>query len=207
MFATTAVPLLLLAQASGPFWNSEPSSWSHEQVTKMLTESPWARTSDDFANRNRPVRSSAPSVAIYVASAKPMQLAEEQALVRFTKAKPGELDQIREAQAEYRAYLRENEGKVIIFSISMTQAAYTESNDTARLEKESFIKSGKNKIKMIGHFPPSSADPHLRLIFPRELDPSDKNLTLGVYLPGTTFPFRQVQFQLSEMTYQGKLEL
>ncbi|MBY0374647.1 MAG: hypothetical protein K2Q23_11675 [Bryobacteraceae bacterium] len=204
MFATIA--LLLLAQASG-FWNQDPASWTHEQVTLMLSDSPWARTADDFANRARPVRAAAPSVQVYLASAKPMQLAEEQSLLRFTKSKPGLIDQIRESQAEYREYLKENAGKIIIVAISLDPIAFANANDSNRLETESFLKSGKRKIKMTGHFPPSPSDPVLRLIFPRELDPADKNLTVGVYVPGATFPFRQVQFKISDMMYQGKLEL
>ena len=204
MFAT--ITLLLLAQATG-FWNNDPASWTHEQVTQLLSDSPWARTADDFANRGRPIRSAAPAVQVYLASARIMQLAEEQSLLRFTKTKPGLLDQIRESQAEYREYLKENAGKVIIVAISLDAAAFAAANDTGRLESESFLKTGKRKFKIIGHFPPSPSDPVLRLIFPRELDPTDKNLTLGVYVPGATFPFRQVQFKLSDMMVQGKLEL
>jgi hypothetical protein len=60
---------------------------------------------------------------------------------------------------------------------------------------------------MVGHFPPTPSDPVLRLIFPREVRPGDKTVTIRFSLPGIDFPDREVEFQVKELMYRGKLEM
>ena len=50
-------------------------------------------------------------------------------------------------------------------------------------------------------------DPVLRLIFDREVKPSDKTVTFRMYLPGLNFPEREVEFRVKDLMFQGKLEM
>jgi hypothetical protein len=60
---------------------------------------------------------------------------------------------------------------------------------------------------MVGHFPPTATDPVLRLVFPREVEASDKAVVFRLYLPGVEFPDREVQFRINELMYHGKLAM
>src|SRR5678809_1435483 len=76
-----------------------------------------------------------------------------------------------------------------------------------KLENESVMLIGKNrKHKLVGHFPPTPADPILRLVFPREVKPTDKSVVFRLYLPGVDFPERELEFEVRDLMYHGKLE-
>ena len=55
--------------------------------------------------------------------------------------------------------------------------------EVKRMKEESFLRVGRKGYKMTGHFPPTPADPYLRLIYPREIGPNDKSLVFELYLP------------------------
>ena len=48
---------------------------------------------------------------------------------------------------------------------------------------------GARKIKMTGHFPPTSRDPYLRMAFPRQPLGDEKTLTFALYIPGLAAAF------------------
>jgi hypothetical protein len=60
---------------------------------------------------------------------------------------------------------------------------------------------------MVGHFPPTPSDPVLRLVFPREVQASDKRIVFRLYLPGLDFPDREVEFAVKDLIYHGKLAM
>jgi hypothetical protein len=75
------------------------------------------------------------------------------------------------------------------------------------MEEESVMLVGHKTFKMVGHFPPTGADPVLRLVFPREVETSDKTVVFRLYLPGMEFPDREVEFPTKELMYHGKLAM
>jgi hypothetical protein len=66
---------------------------------------------------------------------------------------------------------------------------------------------GRQKYKMVGHFPPVPSDPFLRLVYPRVATERDKSVTFrAVYLPGYG-PYHEAEFRVRDMLYKGKLEM
>lgn len=187
--------LLTLLALAPPFWETKPpQEWTPAEVNQLLSESPWAQLSSG-TGRNP---NDAPPVQIYIASAAPVRAAEKMAR-RF--AKRVATDPLYE---EYLAFLEEDQGKSIIVAIRYADRAQMEQSAEVRRMEESVLRAGKKKIRLSGHFPPSSSDPYLRLVFPKELDAGDKTVTFQLYLPGVPLPFRQIQFDISKMVYQGK---
>ena len=76
-----------------------------------------------------------------------------------------------------------------------------------KMEAESVMLVGRKTYKIIGHFPPTPSDPVLRLVFSREVQPADKKVVFRLYVPGVDFPEREVEFQVKELLYHGKLEM
>ena len=66
---------------------------------------------------------------------------------------------------------------------------------------------GRKTYKIIGYFPPMRSDPVLRLVFPREVQPTDKTVIFRLYLAGISFPEREVQFRVKDLMYHGKLAM
>jgi hypothetical protein len=69
------------------------------------------------------------------------------------------------------------------------------------------MKIGKKSYRILGHFPPTDTDPVLRLVFPREVKPTDKTVTFKLYVPGLPFPERDASFYVKDLMFQGKLEM
>ena len=185
--------LLLLA---GAFWESKaPSDWTMEELAALFTDSPWAQKLEGPQN--------APAVSAYLATAAPMLEAERDRVRRMRK-KPAP-DPLGE---EYRAWLEENRATRIVLAIPIADPkAYSDSKETAQMEAECVMKIGRRKIKLTGHFPPSTGDPYLRLAFPREVKASDKSVLFELYVPGIAIPFRSVEFRVKDMMVALKLEL
>jgi hypothetical protein len=96
--------ILLLAMLwAAPFWESKtPREWSDEDLLEMFTNSPWAQMTQ-FGNAGR--------IGVYLATAKPMREAEEEAIRRYSsKQAPNQVQDLG-ARNEYLAYLEENPGK------------------------------------------------------------------------------------------------
>lgn len=188
-----AIPAVMMAAAT-PFWDTKPAAdWTLDEVQAILTGSPWAQMASAGQS------DVAPPVQIYVASAQPAILAEDR--MRVARRKPT----TDPAWEDYRAYLVENTGKYIILAIAaLKPEVFLDNSETTQMEKESRMKIGKRKYKIEGHFPPSSTDPYVRLVFPRDVREGDRFLEFEVYAPGSGNPYRQVRFELKDMTYHGK---
>jgi hypothetical protein len=192
---------LMLMLFADRFWElKEPRAWTDEQLLIMLTDSPWAQTTR--------LRDAVP-LPVYLATAKPLRLAEAEMERRYkAQARPQAQQPADDtAKLEYQAFLRENEGKVIILAIrNPNLKALAQAEESRMMEEESYMKAGKKKIRMTGHLPPGETDPVLRLVFPRP-ETFGKDLTFELYVPGVTGPYRQVSFPVKDLTYEGKLEL
>src|ERR1017187_6240620 len=181
------LPALLIA-AAAPFWDSKPpADWSIDEVQILLTNSPWAQLVD--AGKTNP----APSVQLYVASAPPMLAAED----RLRAAKKLKTDD--PSWQEYRDYLVDNTGKSIVVAIrTLKPDVFLDNSEIKHMENESYLRIGKRKYRVTGHFPPSSTDPFARLVFPHEVQPGDRNLIFDLYVPGVGSPYRRAEFTLKE---------
>ncbi|MEO7145143.1 MAG: hypothetical protein ABI165_16725 [Bryobacteraceae bacterium] len=195
--ASLAICAAFFFFAAPPFWESKPpQQWSGEEINILLHDSPWAQIASA-----PPKNADAAPVQVYIASAPPMRAAElELARRRALRRRIPESD----ADLEYAAYLRENEGKQIIVAVSMPNArALSDGEESRRMQEECIMKIGRKKYKITGNFPPSADDPYLRLIFPRTLQPSDKSVEFDLYIPGLPEPYRMVSFRVKDMLYKG----
>jgi len=152
-------------------------------------------------------------VRVFFATAPIMEQAERERLRRAQLKSPPknanapvpEPDPLAE---EYREWLEANRASQIVVALSIPNlTVFSDEREVRRMEEESYLQVGRKKIKMTGHFAPSSGDPYLRLAFPREVRPSDKSIVLQLYLPGIAIPYRQAEFFVKEMIVNGKLEL
>jgi hypothetical protein len=175
------------------FWETKPPQvWDEEELLQIFTDSPWAQSV--------PLRDY-PEITIYLASAKPMRDAEAER--RRRKAIPED-----DALREYKSYLEENQDKIIVVAVRIdNKLALLDAAESRMMEDQSFLRVGKKKYKIQGHFPPSDKDPMLRLIFPRVVRGTDKELNLELYIPGIVGPYRQAAFPLKALVYQGKPEM
>ena len=182
---------LWLALLAAPFWETKaPQEWSEEQLLRLLTESPWAQ---GVAQTGK---------TAFLATANPMQEAERE-LARRRKAKNAE-----PPDPEFTDFLAQDQGKHIVLAIGYPDPRpLADAVEAKRMEEESLLKVGRRKYKMTGHFPPTPSDPYLRMAFPREIGPSDKNLVFELYLPGVGGTYGMVEFRLKELLYHGKLEM
>ena len=188
-----------------PFWESTPPmEWSEQQLVGLLNDSAWAQTVGDG---RRATRLPAPPVLMYLASATPMRQAEEELIRRRYKQQPDLHAAIVDARQEYQAYLAEQGGKVIVVAIPLDANALADAGETKRMESESLIRAGKRKVKSTGHFPPTPADPILRLIFPKDLPEGTKEFTVEVYLPSIPGPYRSATFRVKDLVYRGQPDL
>ncbi len=182
---------LILFLAAAPFWETaSPEAWTSEQMRKLLSESPWAQLADAAGNPGVPV-------PVYIATAQPLMLAEDR--IRATRKSDGEDP----AWTEYREYLAENAGKYIVLALVLSGRDLLDNSETRRMEEESVLVVGKRKYHVTGHFPTSSTDPLVRLVFPRDVKETDKTLRFELYVPGTGAPYRQAEFSLKNMVYRG----
>lgn len=189
-----------------PFWESAPPvEWSEEQLILLLNNSPWAQTVGDGVGRA--TRLPGPPVLMYLASATPLRQAEEELIRRRYKQQPDLHAAIVDAREEYQAYLAEQVGKVIVVAIPLAANALADAGETKRMESESLLRVGKRKVKTTGHFPPTPADPILRLIFPKDLPEGTKEFTVEVYLPSIPAPYRSATFRVKDLVYRGQPDL
>lgn len=183
------LPLLFfLAQ---PFWEAKPpEKWTNQEIEILRTNSPWAQ-----------VLGPNPGVLVYLATAAPIEEAEGEFRLRAKNA-------LREPDADYLTYLSENRDKHLVLAIPYDKVTQMQKADESRkMESETMMMIGRKSYKMIGHFPPTPSDPVLRLVFPREVQPTDKKVVFRLYLPGVEFPEREAEFQVKELLYRGKLEM
>ncbi len=184
--------MLLLA---AEYWDKPPAEWNRDQVEAILTASPWAQIAQSTG------RIPAPPLLVYIASAEATRLAEAE--LRRREWKPKREDLLAD---DYRAWLAEDGGSHIVLAIRVSDArAFDDAQEVKRMEKECFVKIGRKKVKIDGHFPPSSSDPFVRLAFPKEGADAEKLLQFELYIPGAPSPYRTVEFPLKGMLFHGKL--
>jgi len=186
---------MVAALLAPPFWDLRPASaWTAEEINQLLSNSPWAQAVEG------PLKEA--PVVVYVATARPAREAEEELRRRGMRSAPAE---DRAAGDEYREFMRRNAGKVIVLAVRLPPMRILEDEaELRRLEKDCVLRVGRRKYGMTGHFPPTFADPCLRLVFPREVDPADRTLRFELYLPGVPSPYRWAEFRLKQMGHRGE---
>ena len=185
------VPLLFFF--AQPFWQTKaPEDWTLKEIGILRSISPWAQTVGP-----------APAVLVYLATAAPIEEAESELRVRSKGPMPASRPGLcRLHHAAPRPEPRASPSRI------GNLAKLGKAEEERKLEEETVMLIGKNrKYKMVGHFPPTPSDPILRLIFPREVRPGDKTVIFRFYLPGVDFPEREVEFQVKDLMYRGKLEM
>jgi hypothetical protein len=192
---------------ASPFWEAKPpNQWDDRELVQMLTDSPWAQMAQGTGKS-----SAGPPVLVFLATAGPMQQAEQERDRRASLRRPAKGVEAAEPDPlteEYRLWLEDNRATQIVVAVRIPNtAAFSEEREVRRMEEESTMQVGRKKIKMTGHFPPSANDPYLRLAFPRRVQLSDRFVVMDLYLPGVSIPYRQVQFTLKDMVVGGKLDL
>jgi hypothetical protein len=179
--------LFFLAQ---PFWETKPpEKWSDEEIDTVRHASPWVQAT----GRD-------PDFLVYLATAAPIEEAEAELRLR-TKHPLDEPD------PDYIDFLRLNRDKVIVLAIPWNLNRFGNEAEQKRMEDESVMAIGRKKYPLVGHFPPSRLDPVLRLVFPREVKPTDKSVQFQFYLPGVSFPQREHEFRIKDLMYHEKLEI
>jgi hypothetical protein len=184
------VPLLFFF--AQPFWQARPpEDWTLKEIGILRSMSPWAQTVGP-----------APPVLVYFATAAPIEEAESELRVRSKSP-------MREPDPDYAAYITGHRDQNFVVAIPYANLAKLgKAEEERRLEEETVMLIGKTRRhKMVGHFPPTPSDPILRLIFPREVRPTDKTVIIRFSLPGIDFPDREVEFQVKDLMYRGKLEM
>lgn len=175
-----------------PFWEAKPAEkWSNQQIELLLSNSPWAQGAGP-----------SPAVLVYLATAKPIQEAEAELRVRGTKP-------LHEPDPDYAEHITSHHDEHLVLAIPYTNLAKLgKEEEHRRMEQESVMLIGRSKrYKIAGYFPPTPSDPVLRLVFPREVQKTDKTVTFRLYLPGIDFPEREIEFPVKDLMYHGKLEM
>jgi hypothetical protein len=183
--------MALLFFLSQPFWEAKPPErWTDEEIDTVRHASPWVQT----AGRD-------PEILVYLATAAPIEEAEGE--LRLRAKNP-----LAEPDPDYADFLRLNREKVLVLAIPWGQAPrFGTEAERKRMEEESVMLAGRRTSQLVGHFPPNRSDPVLRLVFPREVRPTDKSVLFRLYLPGISFPEREVEFRTKDLMYHGKLEM
>ena len=181
---------LLLA---APFWEEKPPrQWSNGDLDLMFRNSPWAQTALLTTRIG-----GEPQIFVYLASAKPMQEAEEERRVRRNRKS----DPVAE---EYTTWSADNSGKYIVLAVHVPVSfTFTDESESKRMEKETALRIGRRRYTPVLHFPPSSTDEHLRFVFPRDVPDSAKKLTFEFYVPSIAGPYREAVFALKDLIYKG----
>ncbi|HEX3745151.1 MAG TPA: hypothetical protein VHW09_14505 [Bryobacteraceae bacterium] len=183
--------LLVLFFLGHPFWETKPPDhWSDREIESLRTDSPWAQSVGPD-----------PKVLVYLATAAPIEDAEEEARLRTRSP-------LAEPDPDYLDYLRENGGKCFVLALDgVTRPDLDRPGEQKALEEQTEMVIGRKTYKIIGSFPPTEADPVLRLVFPRVVDAGDKSVLFHLYLPGVAFPERDTEFRVKDLLYHGKVEM
>ena len=183
------LPLLFfLAQ---PFWDTKPPErWTDGEIYTIRNNSPWAQAVAPD-----------PVVVAYLATAAPVEMAEAELRLRMKK----NASRMPEPDPDYIDYLRENRESQFVLAITYpTLRGLGKAEENRRMEEETVMVIGRKTYPFAGHFPPTPSDPVLRLIFDREVKPSDRAVSFRLYLPGLNFPEREVEFRVKDLMFQGK---
>ena len=193
----------LFLMFAGPFWQEKmPADWTDIELSQIFADSPWAQTVSANSRSAPP-----PAAHVYLATAAPMAAAEIERAKRI-KARGKGVEQEDPLAEEYQVWLEDNRTTQIVVAIRMSSnSGLSEAAEVKHMEEDSYMQVGRKKVKMTGHFPPTSRDPYLRMAFPRQPLGDEKTLTFSVYIPGLPLPFREFQFRLKDLMVNGKPEL
>jgi hypothetical protein len=173
-----------------PFWDAKPpEQWTLREIDLLRSASPWAQAAGP-----------APQVLVYLATAAPIEDAEAEARLRGDKT-------LREPDPDYSYYLVHHRDTHLVLAVAYAWPKSIDPAEERRMEEQCVMIAGRKTIHMAGHFPPTAADPVLRLVFPREMGPDDKSVVFRLYLPGLEFPDREVEFRIKDLLYRGKSAL
>ena len=174
-----------------PFWEAkQPSQWSDAEISQILTSSPWTQTATPE-----------PLVKLFLATARPIEDAEAELRLRGSK-------DYAEPDPEFAEYVSRNRDSQVVLAIDYRKVRPDWPEGSERqMQDESMMLVGRRKHRMTGYFPPTPADPVLRISFPRDVTLSDRRVLFRLYLPGITFPERDVEFNVKDLVYRGKLEM
>lgn len=183
------VPLLFFF--AQPFWQAKaPDDWTLKEIATLRAASPWAQTIGP-----------APPVLVYLATAAPIEEAESELRVRSKGV-------MREPDPDYAAFITAHRDQNFVVAIPYPNLSKLGKAEEERaFEEQTVMLIGKKKVKMAGHFPPTPSDPVLRIIFPREVRPTDKTVIFRLSLPGIEFAERDAEFHVKDLMYRGKLEM
>ncbi len=183
--------LALFFFLSQPFWETKPPErWTDSEVDTVLHSSPWVQRAGPE-----------PAVLVYFATATPIEEANAELRARSAKSMPP-------SDPDYLDYLRDNRENAFILGIPYSKpAAFDNAEDERRMQTESRMKIGKKTYRILGHFPPTPSDPVFRLVFPREVKPTDKTIEFQLYVPGVPFPEREVLFYVKDLLFHNKVEM
>ncbi|PWU03321.1 MAG: hypothetical protein C5B51_19250 [Terriglobia bacterium] len=173
-----------------PFWQARPpEKWSDLEVQQMLSESPWAQTIGPVP------------ITIYLATALPIEEAEDEARRRGHTPWP-------RPDFDYSDYVRLHREEDLVVAVPYpTHGGFGTPEQQRTMEEESTMRVGTRSYQVLGFFAPTQQDPVLRVVFPRRVEASDKSVSFRLYLPGMSFPEREVEFRIKDLNYRGKLEM
>jgi hypothetical protein len=173
-----------------PFWETKPPErWTDREIDTVLHDSPWAQTLGPD-----------PKVLVYLATAAPIEDAELEA--RLNTKNP-----LADPDPDYIDYVRENRGSFVLAISGIPRTALDNPVEVKAMEEQTRMAIGRKSYQLVGHFPPTEADPVLRLVFPRAAEATDKSVVFRLYLPGLSFPDREVEFRVKDLLYHGKLAM
>jgi hypothetical protein len=164
--------------------------WTDREIDTVLHASPWAE-----------MVGPSPEVLVYLATAAPLEEAEGELRLRGKHPLP-------EPDPDYANYLREHREESLVLAVSYAPPMrFGTAEEQRRMEEECEMTIGRKVYKLVGHFPPVTTDPVLRLVFPREVKSTDKAVSFRLYLPGLPFPEREVEFRVKDLMVRGKLQM
>jgi len=190
---TAALALLLALSGHAPFWEAKtPQQWTDAELKELFTNSPGA------AGGGRARR----GPAVYLASARPLREAE----LELARRQPP-IDDDPDAD-EYRDFLRENHGRQIVLAVVLPDPkALDDPVEVKRLEDECVLKVGQKKYPMTGHFPPTSSDRVLRLVFRARRSRMARASSSTYMCPASAATTGSAVFSFKDLTYRGAPEM
>lgn len=183
------LPLLLFL--GQPFWETKPpEKWTDAEIDFVLHSSPWTQ-----------MLGPAPEIPIWLATAEPIEEAEAEARLRVKRPE-------NEPDPDYTGYITEHAAEVFVLALGYPrQTGLGSAADQKRMEDTSLMKIGRKTYQIVGYFPPTASDHVLRLVFPRAVQSTDKNVEFELYLPGLPFPERDAAFRVKDLLCHGKLAM
>ncbi|MCP5120250.1 MAG: hypothetical protein GY953_56360, partial [bacterium] len=151
------VLLCLLFAGVAPFWETKaPEEWTDKELEQLLFASPWAQRLGTPMPESETPRVEVDPVHVFLATSRPMQMAEAECRRRARADTPPEQPE----EDEFREFLAENPGAYIVLAVRPRRPRFLEDErELRRMEERSVLQIGRRKHRMVGHFPPTDQDP------------------------------------------------